>query len=117
MSRVLRSFREMLGLLSRGDFSRKLDEEMTAAIDALEAMPGDKGKAVMTVSITFNYELGRIDIDPAVKVKLPDTARFMKTPFWTIDGALSVEHPNQINMFAPAAVNRHERDDDEIATG
>lgn len=106
MSRVLRSFREMLGLLSRGEFSRRLDQELTNAVEALESMPADKGKAVITVAITLNYELGRIDIDPGFKVKLPDTARFMKTPFWAIDGALSVEHPNQIDMFprpAPAA--------------
>lgn len=99
MSRVMRSFREMLGLLSRGDFTRKLDEEMALAIEALENMPGDKGKATMTVTIDFNYELGRIDIDPKVKVKLPDTAKFMKTPFWSLDGALSIEHPSQVDMF------------------
>ena len=105
MSRTLRSFREMLGLLSRGDFSQKLDEELTQVVEALEQMPGDKGKAVMTVQITFNYELGRVDIDPSVKTKLPETAKFMKTPFWTHEGQLSLEHPNQIDMFSARAVD------------
>lgn len=99
MSRVLRSFREMIGLLSRGDFSNHLDEKMTEAIDALEACPADKCKAEITVKVTFDYELGRVDVKAEVKTKLPDTAKFMKTPFWTIDGQLSVEHPNQIDMF------------------
>ena len=112
MSRTLRSFREMLGLLSRGDLSRRLDEELTNAVEALQAMPADKGKAVITLTVTLNYELGRVDIDPAVKVKLPETARFMKTPFWTIDGALSLEHPNQIDMF-PA---RRVEPDEDAAT-
>ena len=99
MSRVMRNFREMLGLLSRGDFTRKCDEEMEKIVQALEEMPGDKGKATLTLTIDFNYELGRVDIDPKIKIKLPETAKFMKTPFWTHEGALTLEHPNQINMF------------------
>jgi len=105
--RVLRSFREMLGLLSRGDFSRHLDQKMEEALEALEACPADKCKAELTIKITFDYELGRIDVKGEAKSKLPDTAKFMKTPFWTIDGALSVEHPNQIDMF-PRGVAREE---------
>ncbi|MBX3751932.1 MAG: hypothetical protein KF897_17775 [Opitutaceae bacterium] len=101
MSRVLRSFREMLGLVSSGSFSRHLDERLAEAIDALEQCPADKCKASITVTVTLDYELGRIDIKPEVKVKLPDTAKFVKTPFWAIDGQLSLEHPNQIDMFPP----------------
>jgi len=100
---VLRSFRAMLGLLSRGDFSRHLDEKLNEAIAALDACPADKCKAEITVKITLDYELGRIDVKAEVKSKLPDTVKFMKTPFWTIDGELSVEHPNQIDMFSPRA--------------
>ena len=113
MSRVLRTFREMLGLLSRGDFSRKLDDEMELAIQALENMPGDSGKAEMTIKVVFKYELGRVDIDASYKTKLPETARFMKTPFWTIDGQLSVEHPNQIDMFPARSSPPSRTDDDE----
>ncbi|WP_223478726.1 hypothetical protein [Oricola indica] len=100
MSRLLRTFREMIGLLSRGEVSRKLDEEMENCLNALEEMPADKGKAEVTLKVTFEYELGRIDIKADVKSKLPDTTKFVKTPFWIDDGHLSVEHPNQINMFS-----------------
>lgn len=117
MSRTLRTFREMLGLVSRGDFSRHLDEKMTEALDALEQCPADKCKAELTVKVVFEYELGRIDIKPEVKIKLPDTAKFVKTPFWVIDGQLSVEHPNQIDMFATRSVGARDEDDDEAATG
>lgn len=112
---VLRSFRQMLGLLSRGDFSRHLDEKLTEAIAALEASPADKCKAEITVKITLDYELGRIDVKGDCKAKLPDTAKFMKTPFWAIDGQLSIEHPNQIDMFPPRAATSRQRggDDDE----
>lgn len=107
--RLLRSFREMLGLLARGDFARQCDEDLTRAIEALESMPADKGKAVLTLTVTLNYELGRIDIDPALKLKLPDGQKFMKTPFWAVDGALSIEHPNQHDMFPARAVADEER--------
>jgi hypothetical protein len=113
MSRVLRTFREMLGLLSRGDFSRHLDEKLNEAILALEECPADKCKAEITVKVTLDYELGRIDIKAEAKSKLPETAKFMKTPFWTIDGQLSVEHPSQIDMFTRPA--RSERVDDDQA--
>ncbi|WP_428413070.1 hypothetical protein [Pararhizobium sp.] len=99
-NKTLRSFAQMLGLLSRGEFAVKLDEAMSEAIDALEIMPDDVGKAEINVKVVLRYELGRIDIDPKFTVKLPETNRFMKTPFWAHDGALSLEHPNQIDMFA-----------------
>lgn len=115
MSRVLRTFREMIGLLSRGDFSRHCDKLLNEAIEALEACPADKCKAEITVKITLDYELGRIDVKADAKSKLPDTVKFMKTPFWAIDGQLSVEHPNQIDMFpAPRSAPR-EPDDEEAA--
>lgn len=112
MSRVLRTYREMLGLLSRGDFSRHCDQLMSEAIDALENSPADKCKAEITVKITLEYELGRIDIKADAKSKLPDTVKFMKTPFWAIDGQLSVEHPNQIDMFGSPRAATVEHDDE-----
>lgn len=115
MSRVIRSFSQMLGLLSRGDFARKLDEDLTGLIQTLEDVPGDSAKATMTVTVEFIYELGRIDIKPTFKVKLPDTNKFMKTPFWAIEGALSVEHPSQADMFA-ARVVRASPDDGDTAS-
>lgn len=111
--RVLRTFREMIGLLSRGDFSRHLDKQLNEAIEALEACPADKCKAELTVKVTLDFELGRIDIKAESKVKLPETAKFMKTPFWAIDGQLSLEHPNQIDMFPPRGASREERQEHE----
>lgn len=113
MSRVLRTFREMLGLLSRGDFARHCDKLLNEAIQAVEECPADKCKAEITVKVTLDYELGRIDIKADAKSKLPDTVKFMKTPFWAIDGQLSIEHPNQIDMFPPRAASRQRAGDDE----
>ncbi|AZO04562.1 hypothetical protein [Mesorhizobium sp. M2A.F.Ca.ET.043.02.1.1] len=113
---VLRSFRQMIGLLSRGDFSRHCDKLLGEAIEALEASPADKCQAKITVTITLDYELGRIDVKADAKSKLPDTVKFMKTPFWSIDGALSVEHPNQIDMFPARKVHDADDEDEERET-
>lgn len=110
--RMLRTFRELIGLLSRGDFARHLDSQMEQAIAALEECPADKCKAEITVKITLDYELGRIDVKGESKVKLPDTVKFMKTPFWAVDGQLSVEHPSQIDMFAARSVATREAEDE-----
>lgn len=111
----MRTFRQMLGTLSRGDFDRKLNEQVSEIITCLEDLPQEKGKAELTIKLVFNFELGRIDIDPSSRVKLPDNAKYMKTPFWIHDGELSTQHPNQIDMFVrPVSSSRD--DDDETAT-
>lgn len=99
MSRTIRSFVEMLGLLSRGRFCERLDEELTEAIAALEALPNEKGSATISVDISLHFQNGRLDIKPKVKAKLPEAAAFTDTPFWTFEGGLSVQHPSQIDMF------------------
>ena len=103
MARPLRSFTEMLGLLARGAFAQHLNRQLTEAVEALDNAPADKCKAEINLKIIFDYELGRIDIKPESKLKLPDSAKFSRTPFWAVDGALSLEHPNQIDMFPARA--------------
>ena len=98
--RPIRRCTEMIGLLSRGKFEEKLDEHMNSALSTLETLPGEKGTATMTVTITFNFESGRLDIKPTVKSKLPEDKGFSGTPFWTYEGGLSVQHPSQFDMFA-----------------
>lgn len=100
MARTIRSFTETLGLLSRGTFAEKCDTHLAEALETLEALPSEKGTATITIQVTLNYESGRIDIKPSVKSKLPEEKAFGGTPFWTVDGALSVQHPSQHDMFA-----------------
>lgn len=110
MTPLMRTFRQMLGTLSRGEFDKKLNEQMAEAVQALEMMPGDKGKAEISINVVFNYELGRIDVACTSKLKLPDTSRFAKTPFWLHDGELSTQHPNQIDMFQPVVSQKETAD-------
>jgi hypothetical protein len=100
MARNIRNFDQLIGLLNRGRFAEKCDEELERVMAALKEMPKEKGKAKITVEITVACDSGRIDVTPVVKSKLPETGTFSATPFWEADGALSVEHPNQKDMFA-----------------
>jgi hypothetical protein len=112
LSRTIHRFGDMLALLSRGHFLEKCDEHLATSIAALEALPGEKGTARITVELTINYQSGRIDVRPAVKSKLPEEKGFADTPFWAHEGGLSVQHPSQIDMFGGprAAEERGQRE-------
>lgn len=109
--RTIRSFTEMLGLLSRGRFSEKLDEHLAKSLEALEGLPNEKGTAKITVEVTFNFENGALDIKPSVKSKLPEEKGFSGTTFWSHEGGLSVQHPSQADMF-PRTVSERGLDRD-----
>ena len=112
-ARPIRSMTEIIGLLSRGRFSERLDEELEKCISALENLPEEKGSAEIAITLKLNFQSGRLDIRPDVKGKLPKEKAFSDTPFWTLDGALSVQHPSQIDMFAgPRDANERTRERD-----
>ena len=100
-ARTIRRFAEMFGLLSRGKFEQKVDEHLMHAIETLEALPSESGKATITMQIEIVFESGRLDIRPTVKSKLPEEKGFAGTSFWAHDGGLSVQHPSQLDMLAP----------------
>ena len=99
MSRPIRNFTEMLGLLNRGRFAEKCDEHLTTALETLEDLPGEKGTVKITMEMTINYDGGRLDIKPTIKSKLPEEKAFSATPFWPYEGGLSVQHPSQMDIF------------------
>lgn len=109
-NRPIRRFVDMLGLLNRGRFVEKLDDKLAEAMTELENVPGEKGSATITLTITINSEGGRIDIKPNVKSKLPEEKGFNSTPFWAVDGALSVQHPSQTDMFIRDTDDARERE-------
>lgn len=109
-NRPIRRFVDMLGLLSRGRFVEKCDEHLANALQTLETLPGEKGSATITMQITVNFESGRLDIKPTIKSKLPEEKGFNGTPFWAVDGALSVQHPSQTDMFLRDTSDQRERD-------
>lgn len=97
--RLIRSTMTTLGLLNRGRFVERCDEHLTEAIAALEALPDGKGTATVTITLKVVQDGDRQTISPSVKSKLPEEKDFPGTVFWVVDGALSLQHPSQIDMF------------------
>ncbi|WP_150526803.1 hypothetical protein [Roseibium sediminis] len=97
--RTIRNIDQLLGLLNRGRFAEKCNEALESCLEALQGMPNGKGKAKITIELTIASDHDRLDVTPVVKSKLPETGAFTATPFWNDEGALSVEHPNQRDMF------------------
>jgi hypothetical protein len=81
-----------------------------AAIASLENQPTEKGSATITLTVTLNFESGRLDIKPSVKSKLPEEKSFAGTPFWSHDGGLSTQHPSQADMFGPRDAEERQRE-------
>lgn len=96
---TIRRFTDMLGLLDRGRFAQARDEALAEALTTLEELPSEQGKATITVQVAIAYQNGRLDLTPSVKSKLPEGKGFGATPFWAYEGALSIQHPSQLDMF------------------
>jgi len=110
----IRHFNDVLATLNRGRFTEKCDEAMAAAIEKLESLPGEKGTATITLTVALVRDGDRLEVKPAVKLKLPEDKAFSGTVFWPVSGGLSVQHPSQTDMFAgPRDIDvstRRERD-------
>lgn len=98
-ARPIRRLTELLGLLDGGKFERACDQELCEALSTLEALPKEEGTAKITIELSIAYQSGRVDVQPTIKSKLPQGQAFGRTPLWVADGALSTQHPNQVDMF------------------
>lgn len=107
---IIHSLFQALGLSNKGRFQEKVDAELRAVIQALEEHPEEKAKGSLTLTIDFVKLGDRIDMKPQVKAKLPDEKGFTSTPFWIVEGGLSVQHPSQVDMFGgPSEVGERRR--------
>lgn len=99
-SHVIYRMFQALSLSNKGRVEDKINAEMKRLIDALEEHPEEKAKGTLTITVDFVKIGERIDMKPSVKAKLPDEKGFTSTPFWIVEGGLSVQHPSQSDMFA-----------------
>lgn len=96
--RLIRQFTETLGLLDRGSFVKKCNDALAETLSTLESQPSEKGKASITVTLDFAFDKGMLQITPSIKNKLPEADRSGATIFWAHEGALSTQHPSQIDI-------------------
>jgi hypothetical protein len=97
-ARLIRRFTEVLGLLDRGKFEQECNVAVQEAIESLEALPGSKGKAKITVELEIAYDQGMVHLTPSLKSKLPETKGFGGTVLWAHEGAFSTQHPSQTDI-------------------
>jgi len=114
-TRIIRSVFQALGLSNRGRFEEKANAEMQRLIEALQEHPEEKAKGSLTLTIDFVKLGDRIDMKPSVKAKLPEEKGFTSTPFWVVEGGLSVQHPSQSDMFGgPSEVSERRRTSEPV---
>lgn len=100
MIKPIRSLFEALSLMHRGEFAERVDEHLAKAIAEVERSQDDKASATITLKVAIQRVGDRIEIKPAIDSALPKEKGFQSIPFWIVDGALSVQHPSQTDMFA-----------------
>ncbi len=61
-------------------------------------MPATPQRLAITVTLDFTYDKGMLSVQPSIKSKLPEPERSGATIFWIHEGALSTQHPSQIDL-------------------
>jgi hypothetical protein len=96
--RLIHSVTEWLKLYSRGAFEVALNEALRNALQTLSEIPSEKGKATIVVKLELNYQKGMLQLTPSMQVKLPEAQAFGPEVAWVHEGALSMQHPTQIDL-------------------
>lgn len=102
--KTIRDAATVIGMLERGDLAVSLGEEITGTIAEMygqsEERPKAKIKGEVTLKLKFEMEDRAVTISGDVTSKRPKAPRG-SSYFWaTEDGELSLEHPQQHDMFA-----------------
>lgn len=94
---------QIIGMLERGDTAQALSDEIAAALIKIQDCASDRKSAKGSVTLTLNISVegSNVQIEADIKSKLPKTKRGTSFYFMTSDGALSTEHPQQVDMFGP----------------
>jgi len=95
---ILRTTDEIFGALEKGDLSKdfatKVQEVLQALVDA------DGGNASVTLKLKFSSKGEMVTIKSKLDAVLPTQERRTSNFFVTSSGQLSLQHPNQIDIFA-----------------
>ncbi|WP_454919255.1 hypothetical protein [Xanthobacter sediminis] len=107
---LIRDFLKAVGLIHKGKVKAKLDAEMQKVLDAVDQHPEETAIGVVQLTVTVRKMGDRLDIVPKVESKLPKEKGFGPAAFWLVDGALSLQHPDQDDMFSTREVRPRESD-------
>jgi hypothetical protein len=102
-ARLIRRFSEIVALVENGELEQGCNEAVTQIFERLQDA-SEGAKASITLKIDFQLKNGIVEFgseEPAVK--LPKR-KYRKAIGWIHEGALSLQHPKQIDMFGPREV-------------
>lgn len=101
--KLIRDGQTIVGMLEGGEVASALGREITETLAALKehcgGRPKVKAKGKVTLVFDLEVEGSSATITADVSSKRPKPVRGASFYWVTDDGALSTEHPQQINMF------------------
>ena len=99
--KVLRQATDIIARVERGDLNHDLTNEIEHVLKELADRAPPKGKIKGQVKLTLNFTVdgSSVEFEAGIESKLPKKARRSEMYFVTQDGALSLEHPQQTDIF------------------
>lgn len=94
---ILQTTEEILGGLEKGELSRDFAEKVREILQAL--VDADGGAASLSLKLKFNSKGEMVTIKSTLAAVLPTRERRTSNFFVTGGGHLSLQHPNQIDIF------------------
>lgn len=94
---ILSSTDEIIGALERGELSKDFSAAVREVLQALVDMDGGAGS--ITLKLKFNAKADMVSVKASLATVLPPKERRTSNFFVTGDGRLSLQHPNQIDIF------------------
>lgn len=106
MSRQISTATDIIGMLERGDLNNDLTNEIRTVLKTLQDLAPPKGKVKGSVTLTLNFcvEGKNVEVESAIASKVPKAQRARSFYFVKEDGMLSVEHPQQDDLFVKPRV-------------
>lgn len=95
----IRNLLEYLKIVHLGRFDERCEAHLAKAIEEVENSVDEKAAATITLTIHVQKIGERYDITANVNSKLPPERPFKADTAWVIDGAISLQHPRQFDMF------------------
>lgn len=104
----IRDLATMLGFVDRGNVIREANQKFAEALSTLNDLsaesPKEKIKGKVTLEVDIVVLNGVATVSAGVKVKVPEPPRG-NSMFWLTEDGLSLEHPQQLDIFKPRGVD------------
>lgn len=94
---ILNNIDEIMGALERGELAKDFATAIRNVLQALYDADGGKGGVTLKLKISAKAEMVTIKAD--IVEQLPPKDRRSSSFFMTGDGRLSLQHPDQVDMF------------------